>query len=382
MQRALEIAREGIGFTSPNPMVGAVIVKDGRIIGEGFHPAYGREHAEVMAIENATEDPRGSIMYCTLEPCSPAIPGKKTPPCSNRLIAEGIGSLYIATLDPNPYVAGSGAEQLREAGIPVYVGCQAEAATRLNEAYFKFIRSGEPFVHIKMAMTLDGRIATHSGHSKWISDIDARRGVHALRSEYDAVMTGVGTVLADDPRFTVRHVPGRQPWRIVLDRAIMTPMDSQILSDEHVAKTMIFSGPGNDAIREKMIVERGAEVIRVDLDDAGKLNLSQVFQILAERRIASVLVEAGSRLVTSLVREGHFDKVSAYIAPMIAGSGIEAVGNLGTDSMKDALRLQAVKYQQINDQILVEGYRDLQHIYGMLSENVQCSQELLKSLAK
>ena len=381
MKRALQLATEGAGFTSPNPMVGAVIVKDDRIIGEGYHPRFGDKHAEVMAIENATESVEGATLYCNLEPCCNTIVGKKTPACSLRLIQENIRRVVIATLDPNPFMQGHGVERLRQAGIEVTTGVLAEEATRLNESYFKFIQTGEPFVHLKIAQTLDGRIATRSGDSQWITDENARRLVHRWRATHDAVLIGIGTVLKDNPRLTVRHVEGRQPWRVVLDTHLRIPLDAHLVQDDWRDRTIIFHSKTADAFKQQTLKKRGVRLLTAPTTDHG-LSLSAILQQLKTFNIAAILVEGGQQVFTRWIAEQRFDKLSVFIAPRLMGEGIAAIGDLRTETIADTLPLQCVQWQAIGHQMLVEGYRDVHHVFGILTEHLSCLPESSKKLAK
>lgn len=375
MARALTLAKKGRGYTSPNPMVGAVIVKNGRIIGEGYHPRPGEKHAEVMAIENASESIEGAEMYCNLEPCSHDTPEKRTPPCTLRVIRENIKKVHIATIDPNPHVSGHGINVLQSAGIPVETGLMAEEAMHLNEAYFKYIQTGLPFVHLKMAISLDGRIATSSSDSKWISDSAARKIVHELRHRYDAVLVGFNTVKADNPQLTVRLVDGRHPYRIVLDKNLSIPAHYSLVSDEFAEKTIIFTLPTADKGKKARLESRGVVVEEVQGDHNGHLDLTAVLKALGRRGITSLVVEGGGRVFTEFINQQLFDKVSMFFAPIIIGRGIEAVGDLGVTSIADAIRLQNTNYQTINDQIWVQGYRNLHETFGILTREDACLQD-------
>lgn len=386
MARALELARCGAGYTSPNPMVGAVIVKDNRIIGEGYHPRFGEKHAEVMAIEQAREAVEGADMYCNLEPCSHTIPGKKTPPCTERLIREKIRKLYLATLDPNPYVNGKGVAAIREAGIEVETDLLSEKALALNETYFKFIQTRLPFVNLKMAITLDGRIAAAGGDSRWISDEAARERVHQIRRQYDAVLIGANTLRTDNPRLTVRlsevRLPeARQPWRILLAGRRELPPDSEIFRDQFREKTLIFTAACHHNHHPAYPGNLGVKVIPLKSDAGGRPDLPAALQYLGEMGVSSVLVEGGSRIFTEFISRGLFDKITAFIAPLILGKGIEAVGDLGIERISGAIRLQRSEIEIINGQVVVQGYRNIKEAFGSLTESVACLQESSKSWA-
>ncbi|MCK6622637.1 MAG: bifunctional diaminohydroxyphosphoribosylaminopyrimidine deaminase/5-amino-6-(5-phosphoribosylamino)uracil reductase RibD [Calditrichaceae bacterium] len=387
MARALELARYGAGHTSPNPMVGAVIVKHNRIIGEGYHPRFGQKHAEVMAIEQAHEAVEGAEMYCNLEPCSHTIPGKKTPPCTERLVREKIRKLYLSTLDPNPYVNGNGVAAIRAAGIEVETGLLAQEALELNEAYFKFIQTRLPFVNLKMALTLDGRIAAAGGDSRWISDEAARERVHRLRHEYDAVLIGANTLRIDNPRLTVRPLDqpipaARQPWRIILAGNGDLPLHSEVFRDQFREKTLVFTAARNDNHRPAVPGNADVRVIPLKSNAGGRPDILAALKYSGEMGISSVLVEGGSRIFTEFISRGLFDKITAFIAPLILGRGIEAVGDLGIERMSGAIRLQRSEIETINDQVLLRGYRNIKETFGSLTESVACLQESSKSWAE
>ncbi len=363
MKRALELARKGSGRTSPNPLVGAVLVKDGEIIGEGYHQYFGGKHAEVNAIENAGESVEGATLYCNLEPCCHTIPRKKTPPCTLRIIREKIARVVIANRDPNPYVNGNGVQMLQNHGIEVTEGVLVKEAALLNEKYFKFIRTGQPFVHLKIAQSLDGRIATATGDSQWITDRTALTRVHRMRSEYDAVMVGANTVVKDNPSLTVRLVEGRNPRRVILDDQLIIPDGSHLTSDGLEQQTTIFTVQPPDHPRVKELQDRNIQVITVNADSDGKVDIREVLRRMAELNIASVLVEGGGELFTSFTREKLFDKISVFIAPIIIGEGINSIGNLGILSLSEAIRLEEINIETIGEQVLVEGYRDFSSIF-------------------
>lgn len=367
MQRALRLAGGGRGRTSPNPLTGCVVVKDGRVIGEGFHERHGARHAEAAALDacRATnQDPRGAHLYCNLEPCAAAYPGKLTPPCAAAIIRAGIGRVTVATLDPDPHVSGGGVRLLREAGIAVTVGVDAEAALLLNVPFFTAARYGRPYVHLKIAQSLDGRIAARGGDSRWITDTDARRIVHRMRAEHDAVLVGRGTALHDDPRLTVRDVeagapPGPAPWRVVLDSRLALPAGARLASDEHAARTIVLTTGQADPARRRELTARGVQVQAVAADAGGRPEIGAVLQALYARGIRSLLVEGGSAVYTSFLRAGYFDRLSVFVAPLLIGNGVAAVGDLGIERIAGAARLQGVSTTVVNDQVMVSGYRDL-----------------------
>ena len=367
MQRALQLAEGGRGRTSPNPMTGCVVVKDGRVIGEGFHERRGAHHAEAAAIESCrenNENPRGAHLYCNLEPCAAAYPGKLTPPCAAAIVRAGIARVTVATLDPNPHVSGAGVRLLREAGIAVTVGVEAEAALLLNVPFFTAAHYGRPYVHLKIAQSLDGRIAARGGDSRWITDAAARRIVHRMRAEHDAVLVGRATALHDDPRLTVRDVeagarPAATPWRVVLDSRLALPAGARLASDEHAARTIVLTTEPAASARRRALTARGVQVQPVAADAGGRPEVDAVLQALYARGIRSLLVEGGGAVYTSFLRAGRFDRLSVFVAPLLIGDGVTAVGDLGTERIAGAARLQGVATTVVNDQVMVSGYRDL-----------------------
>ena len=354
MDLALSEARQALGSTSPNPAVGAVLVKERVVVGQGFTQPPGSAHAEVMALRGAGERARGATLYVTLEPCCHF---GRTPPCTGAIIEAGIAEVHMATLDPNPLVAGKGKAALEQAGIRTYLGEHKEEAEELNEAYIKHITSGLPLVTAKFALSLDGKLATRSRDSRWITGTEARERVHQLRSQVDAIMVGVGTVLSDDPQLTAR--PGgaraeRQPKRIVVDSRGNTPPTARMLREPGVT---IIAATALAAPDWKATMEQaGAEAI--DLPSrAGGVDLAALMKVLGQRGVISLLVEGGGTLLGSLFSEGLVDKVCAFIAPTIIG-GKEAVGigGPGVERMTEAQRLTRVRVERLGDDILVIGY--------------------------
>lgn len=353
MERALELAQKGIGFNKTNPIVGCVIVKNGKIIGEGFYEKFGFAHAEVNALKNCKDSPKDSTVFVTLEPC--CFTGK-TPPCTEALIQAKPEKVIVATLDANPKIAGKGVKQLKANGIEVEVGILEEKCKLVNLPFFTFITKNRPFVTIKIAQTLDGKIATKSGHSKWITSEESRILVHQKRTEYDAVLVGIGTVLEDDPVLNVRLVKGRNPLRIVLDSTLRIRLDSHLLSDELHKKTIIFTSKNAELDRLKAVKSSGAKVIQVSSDKSGKLDLKEVLSECVKLEICSILVEGGSKVFNSFLTQNLFDKAMIFIAPKLVGDdGIGAVGELGIEKITEALHFQEQKFQNIGTDILFEG---------------------------
>jgi diaminohydroxyphosphoribosylaminopyrimidine deaminase/5-amino-6-(5-phosphoribosylamino)uracil reductase len=337
MRRALGLARRGLGRVSPNPMVGAVIVKNGRVIGEGWHGVYGGRHAEIDAFDKASSGVKGATLYVTLEPCAHF---GKTPPCVDRIIEEGISRVVVGSRDPNPLVAGKSIRKLKARGIETAVGILEKECRELNEKFFTFMLWSRPFVTIKIAQTLDGRIAAASGDSKWISSLPSRRLAHRERSLHDAVLVGIGTVIQDDPELTVRLVRGRNPVRIVVDSKLRIPLESKILKEQEKAATIIACSRGHDVEKFKQLREMGIDLIVAGSD---RIDLKKLLAVLAKRNISSVLVEGGAGIYTSFLKGKLADRILVAIAPVITGRGIEAVGDLGTAKIADALRLEVRK---------------------------------------
>ncbi len=349
MRRALSLARRSLGGVSPNPAVGAVVSNGGVVVGEGRNEPPGGRHAEVVALEQAGDAARGGVMYVSLEPCNHH---GRTPPCVDAILDAGIAEVHVAIADPNPSVAGGGAAALRDAGVKVVVGERAAEASTLLEAYLKWVTTGRPFVTAKFAMSLDGKTATRSGHSQWITGERARQHVHELRAASDAVMVGVGTVLADDPLLTARDRRGapmaRQPLRVVVDSSARTPPGARLFS---------HPGPVIIAAAESRTVA-GAETVALPLPD-GAVDLERLLDHLgAERQVTSVLVEGGKTLLGSLFDLGLVDKVVAFVAPTIVGGdeAATAVGGRGAETMSDALRLERTKVRRFGRDTAIIGY--------------------------
>ena len=354
MQQALQIAAYAAGRTSPNPLVGAVIVKDGRVVGQGWHRKAGTEHAEIHALRQAGELAAGATIYVTLEPCSHY---GRTGPCSKALIDARIKRVVIAMLDPNPLVAGKGVAMLKAAGIEVETGLLQEQAERLNEVFLKWIMTKMPFAVMKTAMTLDGKIATAAGNSKWISNEVSRRRVHELRDVYDGILVGIGTVLADDPALTTRldSPSGKNPLRIVVDSRARTPLTAKVVTDGQ-AETLIAVTVAAEAAKVEALRQAGVEVLVVN--DGQQVDLKQLFCRLGERGICSIFVEGGALINYSLLKAGLIDKVYSFIAPkMVGGSSAPGpVGGDGVETLDQAFLLEDVETELLAGDILVSGY--------------------------
>ena len=353
MREALRIAKNSEGRTSPNPMVGAVIVQNGKIIAEGWHRKAGTPHAEIHALNMAGKLAKNSTMYVTLEPCAHF---GRTPPCAYKLVRAGISKVFVAMEDPNPKVAGYGIEILRESGIEVEVGLLEDEAKKLNENFLKWITKKIPFVTSKFACSLDGKIATVGGESKWISCEESRKFSHHLRDISDGIMVGVGTVLADNPSLTTRIENGKNPVRIVVDSMARTPINSKIICDGE-AKTIL--AVTKNAPPEKIFALKnlGIEIIETDGE---KVNLKFLMQELAKREITSVLVEGGGTLHFSMMKENLVDKIFAFVAPKIFGgkNSLTAVEGEGFEKISDAVKLKNFSAEKIGEDILISGYVD------------------------
>lgn len=358
MAMALSLAKKGAGFTNPNPMVGAVIVKRGKIIGEGYHKKYGGPHAEVNAFADADErgeDTEGATIYVTLEPC---FHYGKTPPCVDLVLKKKVSRVVIGTLDPNPLVAGQSVTKMEKAGIEVVSGILKEECLKLNEIFFQYVTTKKPFVFLKSALSLDGKIATVTGESQWISCEESRREVHELRGRYASIMVGIGTVLADNPSLTCRLEGKKSPIRIIVDSSLQTPLDANVLKNQDIAKTIIATTNRADKEKKKKIESMGVEVLILDEKDA-HVDLIKLQQAISERKIDSVLLEGGADLAFGAIKAGIVDKVRYYIAPMMLGGqqSKAALGGEGFEHLSDAFLLENVTTRQIGQDICIEGYR-------------------------
>jgi diaminohydroxyphosphoribosylaminopyrimidine deaminase / 5-amino-6-(5-phosphoribosylamino)uracil reductase len=358
MSLALSLANLAQGQVSPNPAVGAVLVKNDSVIGQGYTQPPGSDHAEIVALKQAGDEARGSILYVTLEPCCHF---GRTPPCTQAIINAGVKEVHFSMIDPNPLVSGKGQAELEAAGIKTYPGECSDQAARMNEAYIKHISTRLPFVTVKFACSLDGKIATRTGDSKWITGETARKQVQHIRYISDAVMTGANTIIIDDPRLTVRlavtgGITHKQPLRIIVDGLGRTPVNARIFKEP--GKTLIALGESVDSAHKKSLAAMGADILELPSSTEGVMDLKNLFKLLGERNITSVLVEAGGILTGSLFDSRLVDKVVAFLAPMVIG-GAEArpaIAGLGILNLKDAFKLKDVQIERVGDDIMISGY--------------------------
>lgn len=356
MRHALQLARKGVGRTSPNPAVGAVVVKRGRLVGQGYHRRAGAPHAEADALRQAGRRARGATLYVTLEPCNHT---GRTPPCCDAILAAGIRRVVAAAKDPNPVTDGRGLRRLARAGIAVMTGPLAAEARALNAPFFKVMTTGLPLVVAKIAQSLDGKIAAVSGDSRWITAAPARRLVHRWRSQADAVLVGISTVLADDPRLTARGVGTARtdrPVKVIVDSRLRTPPHARCLSRVSPAPTWIATTAGASAGRAKRLTSRGAEILRF-ASRQGRVPLRQLLRRLADRGIQSVLIEGGGEILAGALRERLVDRLAIFIAPTVIG-GRAAPGSVGGEGVKrllHAVRLEEMSVRWIGGDLLVEG---------------------------
>ncbi len=373
MKRTLKLALKAEGLTSPNPLVGAVIVKNGEVIAEDFHKKPGTPHAEALAIEKAGDKARGSTLFVNLEPCCHT--EKRTPPCTKAIINAGIKEVVIAMKDPNPMVSGKGIMELQKAGIIVKFGILEEEAKRLNEFYVKYITTGKPFVILKTAMTLDGKIATPQGESRWITGEKSRKLVHQLRSKVDAVMTAIGTVKTDDPLLTTRLTKGKNPMRIIIDPELDIPLNSKILQTP--PETMIVTKESSKLVldnfnidnkmldkiskaeKKKILLDRNIQLIEYKGE---KIDLDMLMEIIGKMGVTSLLIEGGSSLNAYALEDNIVDKVMFFIAPIIIGGkeSFPAVGGQRFKKLSEAYKIKNTKVRRIGEDFLITGYLDYQ----------------------
>lgn len=352
MKVALSLAEKGKGFTSPNPLVGAVVVKNGRIVGKGFHRRAGEPHAEAIALDEAGRDAEGATLYVNLEPC---IHWGKTPPCTEKINASRIKRVVVGTTDPNPLVNSKGVEFLRNSGIETKVGVLEEEAKEINRPFFKSITKGIPFVSVKMAMTLDGKIATTTKDSKWISSEESRKYVHLLRFENDAIMVGVGTIIRDDPLLTIRYGREKEIIRVILDTKLSIPENSKIFSTIDKGKVIVFTGKIKNHEKFERLKRMGIEIIPLEFEE--RVPLLEVLKHLNKIGVNSVIAEGGFRLVTSLIEGSLVDRFYIFVSPKLAG-GEKAptfFEGSGFSSISDSIKLENIKRFCIGEDTVIIG---------------------------
>ncbi len=349
LNQTFKLAKKALGHTNPNPMVGAIIVKNDKIISNGFHKKFGSYHAEVEAIKNCKEKLTGSTLYVNLEPCSHS---GKTPPCVDLIIRSGIKKVICSTLDPNPKVSGEGIEKLKKAGITTSIGILEEEAKILNEAFFSFFEKERPFVAIKFASSLDGKIATKTQDSKWISNQKSRKFALSLRGEYQSILIGINTVLADNPNLGTKSKNKKNPTRIILDSTLKIPLKSDVLRDKNI---IIVTTNKADAKNEKALIKIGIDFIKFKSD---KIIIRTLLNELKKRNILSVLVEGGGEVIGSFIDEKLIDKVYIFHSPILIGGkeSVSAISGKGVEKIADAIKLKNVIYKKIDRDLLTMGY--------------------------
>ena len=356
MKLALSLAEKGRGYVNPNPLVGAVIVKDGKVIGEGYHTAFGKPHAEIEAINSATEDIKGATMYVTLEPCCHQ---GKTPPCTEAIIKNQLARVVVATTDPNPLVSGSGIAKLKQSNIEITVGVLEEMAKIQNEVFIHYMTTNLPFTILKYAMSLDGKIACHTGDSKWITSEKSRTDVHRLRSSVSAVVTGIGTILSDDASLNVRLVDskGKEPHRIVVDSAARISLDAKILNLDSKSDTYIAVAEAASDEKLRKLEDYGVKIIMTKSKD-GKVDLEELWKELGFLGMDSILIEAGEQLSAALLESKLVNKIRAYIAPKIIGgaNAKSPIGGYGATNMSEVINLKSMNFTHVENDFVVEGY--------------------------
>ncbi len=350
MQRAIELAQKGYGFVNPNPVVGAVIVKNDKIIGEGYHTKYGNLHAEREVIKNLTESAEGADMYVTLEPCCHF---GKNPPCTEAIIESGIKKVFVGSYDPNPLVAGKGIKALKDAGIEVIEGVMKKECDTLNEIFFHYIITNEPYIIMKTAVTADGKTACQNGDSKWITNEKSRQNVHLTRKICAAILTGVGTVIADDPMLNCRCENSQNPIRVICDSNLRIPMNSQIVKTARDIPTIIAT-ISDDKDKVSGLKAMGIEIIKTQVRD-GKVDLNELIKELGKRKIDSVLVEAGPKINAAMLQSGKVKKLQIYMAPKLIGgmNSIPFLGDMGIDAVAKAKMLKNPKIKTFDDDIMI-----------------------------
>ena len=352
MDLALELAEKGRGYVNPNPMVGAVVVKDGEIVGKGWHKFYGGPHAEIYALDEAGAKAEGATIYVTLEPCSHF---GKTPPCAEKIKKMKIKKCVIACLDPNPIVAGRGKKILEEAGIEVVVGVREKEAKELNKVFMKYITEKNPYLFLKCAITLDGKIATNERDSKWITNEKSREKVQFLRHEYMGIMVGINTLINDNPRLTARIENGVNPFRIVVDPHLCTPLESNFVNMADDNKSIIITSKENE--KNDKIKELENKNVKIIYMEGFDFSVDKILKKIGELKIDSVLLEGGSYLISKAFKENRIDGGEIFIAPKILGGGLPFIDGFDFKEIKDCFHLQNVKFNVYDDNISVEFHK-------------------------
>lgn len=352
MDLALELAEKGRGYVNPNPMVGAVVIKDGEIVGKGWHKFYGGPHAEVYAFDEAGEKAEGATIYVTLEPCSHF---GKTPPCAEKIKKMKIKKCVIACLDPNPIVAGRGKKILEEAGIEVVVGVREKEAKELNKVFMKYITEKNPYLFLKCAITLDGKIATNERDSKWITNEKSREKVQFLRHEYMGIMVGINTLINDNPRLTARIENGVNPFRIVVDPHLRTPLESNFVNMADDNKSIIVTSKENE--KNDKITELENKNVKIIYMEGFNFSVHEILKKIGELKIDSVLLEGGSYLISKAFKENRIDGGEIFIAPKILGGGLPFIDGFDFKEIKDCFHLENVKFNVYDDNISVEFHK-------------------------
>ena len=358
MRRALELAQKAQGETSPNPMVGAVLVKNGIVVGEGFHRKAGLPHAEVEALRKAGKKARGAVLYVNLEPCCHF---GKTPPCTQAIISAGVKKVIVGMRDPNQLMSGKGLRQLKKNGLQVMTGILSKECKTLNEVFIKFIRTGNPFVLLKTAISLDGKIATHSGESQWITGTKAREKVHHIRNEIDAILAGAGTIVKDNPFLTTRlkrkSAVVKHPVRVILDNEFLVPLKSNVFKNAKTQSVLYATSKKLPVSRRKELTRKGVDILILK-ENKGGVDLQHLLEALGERNITSVLIEGGAEVNASALEAGIVDKVLVFVAPILIG-GKDAPGPLGGKGIRQlasAFKIKNMTVNQIGNDLMLEGY--------------------------
>lgn len=356
IKTALSLAKQGRGWTSPNPLVGAVVVKSGKVVGRGFHQRAGGPHAEVYALEEAGENAKGATLYVTLEPCNHT---GCTPPCTELILKSGIKSVVAGMKDPNRGVTGGGLNFLKNQGIDVTVGVCKNECQRLNESFIKYITTGIPLVMLKCAATLDGRIATRTGDSKWITNAESRQFAHKLRHAADAIMVGVGTVGKDDPQLTTRldGLKGSDPVRVVLDTHLSISPDAKLLHLPSTSDSVIVTNPPVAREKRRLLEKAGVQILVMD-SSGDQIDLKALVKKLGKMNITSLLIEGGSKVNGSALRDGIVDKIYMFLAPKFCGGddGVPVCSGPGVEFMKESIRVENISVHRFEDDVMVEGY--------------------------